>query len=198
MADKTEKQELGSITDFYYAIEKGANLGTIKEPAVTLGSRDEDLYNDLLLVYPDMEEKWYRTFLKQAIVLINWLGHTQGQTDKSYNYGRFGTKSILSIPSSSTSTVGDWMWDNLTKDQKKLYGSNPKKDSWNPMDVYIVKKRDEGGIKEEITESCCKNRVGEDVEVAAVMEMQSLNEYLAYYANNHVLVGISLKETDFC
>ena len=83
MADKTEKQELGSITAFYYAIERGVNLGTIKEPAVTLGSRDEELYNALLLVYPDMEEKWYRTFLKQAIVLINWLGHTQGQTDKS-------------------------------------------------------------------------------------------------------------------
>ena len=197
MADKTEKQELGSITAFYYAIEKGANLGTIKEPAVTLGSRDEDLYKDLLLVYPDMEEKWYRTFLKQAIVLINWLGHTQGSTDTSYNYGRFGTKTISSIPSSSTSTIGDWMWDNLTKDQKKLYGSNPKKDSWNPMDVYIVKKRDEGGIKQEITESCCKNRVGKDVEAAAIMEMQSLNQYLAYYANTHKLVGISLKETDF-
>ena len=39
MADKTEKQELGSITAFYYAIERGVNLGTIKEPAVTLGSR---------------------------------------------------------------------------------------------------------------------------------------------------------------
>ena len=65
------------------------------------------------------------------------------------------------------------------------------------MDVYIVKKRDEDGIKGEITESCCKNRVGEDVEVAAVMEMQSLNEYLAYYTNKHTFVGISLKETDF-
>ena len=96
MADKTEKQELGSITAFYYAIEKGANLGTLQEPAITLGSRDEDLYKDLLLVYPDMEEKWYRTFLKQAIVLINWLGHTQGSTDTSYNYGRFGTKTISS------------------------------------------------------------------------------------------------------
>ena len=197
MADKTEKQELGSITAFYYAIEKGANLGTIKEPAITLGSRDENLYNDLLLVYPDMEEKWYKTFLKQAIVLINWLGHTQGQTDTSYNYGRFGTKSILSIPSSSTSTLGDWMWDSLSKDQKQLYGSNPKKDSWNPMDVYIVKKRDEDGIKGEITESISKNRVGEDVEAAAIMEMQSLNEYLAYYTNKHVFVGISLKETDY-
>ena len=197
MADKTEKQELGSITAFYYAIEKGVNLGTIKEPAVTLGSRDENLYKALLSVYSDMGTRWYTAFIKQAIVLLDWLGHTQGTTDASYKYGRFGSSSIDSIPSSKTSTLGDWMWTNLTKDQKKLYGSNPKKDSWNPMDVYIVKKSDEDGIKGEITESCCKNRVGEDVESAAVMEMQSLNEYLAYYANNHKLVGISLKETDF-
>ena len=196
MAD-TERQELASITAFYYAIEKGANLGTLAEPAINLQDRDEELYKALLSVYSDMETRWYKAFIKQAIVLIKWLGHTQGSTDTSYKYGRFGSSSIDSIPSNKTSVLGDWMWDNLTKDQKKLYGSNPKKDTWNPMDVYIVKKSDEDGIKGEITESCCKNRVGEDVEAAAVMEMQSLNEYLAYYANNHKLVGISLKETDF-
>ena len=196
MAD-TERQELASITAFYYAIEKGANLGTLAEPAINLQDRDEELYKALLSVYSDMETRWYKAFIKQAIVLIKWLGHTQGSTDTSYKYGRFGSSSIGSIPSNKTSVLGDWMWDNLTKDQKKLYGSNPKKDTWNPMDVYIVKKSDEDGIKEEIKESCCENRIGEDVESAAIMEMQSLNQYLAYYANKHTFVGISLKETDF-
>ena len=196
MADTT-RQELASVTAFYYAIEKGANLGTLAEPAINLQDRDEDLYKALLSVYSDMETRWYKAFIKQAIVLINWLGHTQGSTDTSYKYGRFGSSSIDSIPSSKTSVLGDWMWDNLTKDQKKLYGSNPKKDTWNPMDVYIVKKSDEDGIKEEIKETCCENRIGEDVEVAAIMEMQSLNQYLAYYTNKHTFVGISLKETDY-
>ena len=196
MADTT-RQELASITAFYYAIEKGANLGTLAEPAINLQDRDEELYKALLSVYSDMETRWYRAFIKQAIVLINWLGHKQGTTDTSYKYGRFGSSSIDSIPSGKTSVLGDWMWDNLTKDQKKLYGSNPKKDTWNPMDVYIVKKSDEDGIKEEIKESCCENRIGEDVESAAIMEMQSLNQYLAYYTNKHTFVGISLKETDY-
>ena len=196
MAD-TERQELASITAFYYAIEKGANLGTLQEPAINLQDRDEELYQALLSVYSDMETRWYRAFIKQAIVFIDWLGHRQGSTDTSYKYGRFGSNSIDSIPSNKTSTLGDWMWDNLTKDQKKLYGSNPKKDSWNPMDVYIVKKGDEQGIKDEIKEACCENRIGENVESAAIMEMQSLNQYLAYYTNKHTFIGISLKETDF-
>ena len=35
MAD-TERQELASVTAFYYAIEKGAHLGTLTEPAINL------------------------------------------------------------------------------------------------------------------------------------------------------------------
>ena len=42
MASNTEKQELASITTFYYGIEKGANLGTLAEPATGSSSRDED------------------------------------------------------------------------------------------------------------------------------------------------------------
>ena len=207
MADKTEKQELGSITAFYYAIEKGAFLGTLKEPAIDIGSRDEDLYKALLLVYPDMlgsnkkkpDNRWYKAFIKQAIVFIDWLGHTQGQTDKGYRYGRFGTSNIASIPLNSTSDFGDWLWNSLHKEQKKLFGSNPKKDSWNPMDVFIVKKTDQKGLIKEIHDSCCfgNDRIAPEENDAAMMEMQSLNQYLAHYTKKHIFVGVSLKETDF-
>jgi len=138
--DKTAKQEKASLIAFYYAIEKGANLGTLKEPATGAQARDEDLYKALLGVYPDMlgtnankpDFRWYTAFLKQAIVFIDWLDHKQGSTDSSYKYGRFGSKTIKGIPSRSTSEIGDKMWDDfMTKDQKKLFGSgNPKKDSW--------------------------------------------------------------------
>ena len=119
MAD-TERQELASITAFYYAIEKGANLGTLQEPAINLQDRDEELYQALLSVYSDMETRWYRAFIKQAIVFIDWLGHRQGSTDTSYKYGRFGSNSIDSIPSNKTSTIGYWMWDNFKKHKKKI------------------------------------------------------------------------------
>ena len=207
MASNTEKQELASITTFYYGIEKGANLGTLAEPATGSSSRDEDLFKALLEVYPDMmgtnpnkpDDRWYKAFLKQGIVFLNWLGHNQGSVNTSYRYGRFGSKTIKSIPSQSTSEFGDWIWNSLHKEQKKLFGSNPKKDSWNPMDVYIVKKQDEKGLIKEIHDSCCfgKDRIAPDVVAAAMMEMQSLNQYLAHYTKEHIFVGISLKETDF-
>ena len=207
MASNTEKQELASITTFYYGIEKGANLGTLEEPATGSSSRDEALFKALLKVYPDMmgtnpnkpDDRWYKAFLKQGIVFLDWLDHAQGSVNTSYRYGRFGSKKIPSIPSQSTSEFGDWIWNSLHKEQKKLFGSNPKKDTWNPMDVYIVKKGDEKGLIKEIHDSCCfgKDRIAPDVVDAAMMEMQSLNQYLAHYTKEHIFVGISLKETDF-
>jgi len=206
--DKTAKQEKASLIAFYYAIEKGANLGTLKEPATGAQARDEDLYKALLGVYPDMlgtnankpDFRWYKAFLKQAIVFIDWLDHKQGSTDSSYKYGRFGSKTIKGIPSSSTSEIGDKIWDDFfTQDQKKLFGSgNPKKDSWNPMDVYIVKENDEAGLIKEMKDSCCfEDRIAPDVESAAMMEVQGLNRYLAHFTKKHKFVGVSLKETDF-
>ena len=52
--DKTAKQEKASLIAFYYAIEKGANLGTLENPATGAQARDEHLYQALLGVYPDM------------------------------------------------------------------------------------------------------------------------------------------------
>ena len=205
--DKTAKQEKASLIAFYYAIEKGANLGTLKEPATGAQARDEDLYKALLGVYPDMlgtnankpDFRWYKAFLKQAIVFIDWLDHKQGSTDSSYKYGRFGSKTIKGIPSRSTSEIGDKIWDDfMTKDQKKLFGSgSPKKDSWNPMDVYIVKENDEAGLIKEMKDSCCfEDRIAPDVEDAAMMEVQGLNRYLAHFTKQRKFVGVSLKETD--
>ena len=50
MAD-TQRQEQASLVTFYYAIEKGANLGTMAEPAIGATDRDEDLYNAIKSVY---------------------------------------------------------------------------------------------------------------------------------------------------
>ena len=61
MAD-TKRQEQASLVTFYYAIEKGANLGTLQEPAIGAVDRDEDLYNAIKDVYPnafDQNSRWY-------------------------------------------------------------------------------------------------------------------------------------------
>ena len=40
----TDVQEEASLLTFYHAIEKGAYLGTLAEPAVNASDRDEELY----------------------------------------------------------------------------------------------------------------------------------------------------------
>ena len=201
MAD-TKRQEQASLVTFYYAIEKGANLGTIQEPAIGAVDRDEDLYNAIKDVYPnafDQNGRWYKAFIKQAIVLVEWMkkGGVSVPTDK-YNYGRFGDEKIKGIPDSSMSTIGDEIYNSFTPEQKKLYGSRPSKDSWNPMDVFVVKKNDEDEIIKEIQDSCCfEDRIAPQDEESAQMEIISLNQYMAYMADNRIFVGISLKETDY-
>ena len=96
------------------------------------------------------------------------------------------------------STIGDEIYNSFTPEQKKLYGSRPSKDSWNPMDVFIVKKNDEDEIIKEIKDSCCfEDRIAPQDEESAQMEIISLNQYMAYMADNRIFVGISLKETDY-
>ena len=210
MAEKTEMQEKASLIAFYYAIEKGANLGTLEKPAINASDRDENLYTALKGVYPQMDTRWYTAFIKQSIVLLKHIHHQPGTTDTTYNYGRFGHKGGVigktdtGIPANKVSTFGDWIWNSFSKEQKKLFGSNPKKDSWNPMDVYLIKVGNEKEFIKEISGSCCfgDDRLAPDVEVSAKLEVRSLNGYLAYYMQNtgphkNTFVGISLKETDF-
>ena len=206
MADTT-RQELASITTFYYAIGKQAYLGSLKEPAVERGRRDAELYKALQIVYPpiknEKDTRWYQAFIKQAIVLLKELNNWNASTgkakakDTTYKYGRFGSTNIASIPTGRQTVFGDFIWDSFTKDQKELFGKQ-KKDSWNPMDVYLVKGKHISGMRQEILDSCCvgNDRIAEDNKDAAHMEVQSINQYLTYMTNQKIFIGISLKETD--
>ena len=206
MADTT-RQELASITTFYYAIGKQAYLGSLKEPAVERGRRDAELYKALQIVYPpiknEKDTRWYQAFIKQAIVLLKELNNWNASTgkakakDTTYKYGRFGSTNIASIPTGRQTVFGDFIWDSFTKDQKELFGKQ-KKDSWNPMDVYLVKGKHISGMRQEILDSCCvgNDRIAKDNKDAAHMEVQSINQYLTYMTNQKIFIGISLKETD--
>jgi hypothetical protein len=139
MAQQKDKQEKASIATFYYAIAKGANL----DPEA-----DTELKEALLRIYPAMDVKWYTTFLKQARALIKYLGHSEGSTDNSYLYAWYDGKPE-EIPSSDTTTLINKVWDNFTPQQQKMFGS--KKDSWNTVDVYMVKKSEESKLEKTIT-----------------------------------------------
>ena len=140
-----------------------------------------------------------RLFLKQARVLLGFLDHKEGTKDKGYLYARWGkngqSEPVDTIPSDSRTDVGDQIYALFTKEQKALFGTGDVSDSWNPMDVYIVKKRDEKSILGTI-DCCIKGHIGPDSRDSAEMEIASINRYLAYLAREHMFVPISLKESD--
>jgi len=140
VGQQKDRQEKCSICAFYYAIAKGASL----EP-----KQDSDLEKSLLKIYPNMPTKWYIAFLKQAKALIGYLNHTEGSKDNSYLYAWYdGTPD--EIPSTETTTIINSIWDNFSPEQKRIFGS--KKDSWNTVDVYLVKKTKVQTIKTTIKE----------------------------------------------
>lgn len=195
MAD-TERQEKGSITAFYYAIEKGASLDPFSPD-------DKGLVQALQVEYPDAfsnNNKWYYAFLKQTRALLDWMGHREGTVDTSYKYARWGSNGksdpVSSIPANKRTDIYDWVWDSFTTDQKKLFGAKPSKDSWNTTDVYIVKASKESNIMDTI-ENVVKDPVLFDSQDAHEMELASVNRYLAYLTREKDLIGISLKETDY-
>ena len=203
---KTKEQEQASLTAFYYAIEKGAPLDIndddidyLKKLKPDKRNLSDELKLDIFKVYPDCPKSWYETFLKQAKALIGFLDHKEGSKDTGYLYARWGkngqSEPVDTIPKDSRTNVGDQIYALFTKEQKALFGTGDVSDSWNPMDVYIVKKKDEKSILD-IIECCIKGHIGPDSKDSAEMEIASINRYLAYLAREHMFVPISLKESD--
>tara|TARA_R100001163_G_C5044776_1_gene182229 strand:+ start:80 stop:1396 length:1317 start_codon:yes stop_codon:yes gene_type:complete len=192
MAD-TKRQEEASLVTFYYAINQGSSL----EPY-----DDESLVDAIKSVYPQAfsdNGKWYKTFLKQARVLLAWMGHREGSKDNSYSYCRWGSNSVRGIPGSQYTSIYEDIFDSFSNDQKLLFGKGSGvKDSWNTTDVYICKTREISNIKSQIAETI-KNSLSEQIgsSDAAEIEVALINRYLAAQLRNRTLVGISLKETDY-
>lgn len=179
MAQQKDKQEKASIATFYYAIEKGANL----DPDV-----DTELKEALLRIYPAMDVKWYVAFLKQARALIKYLGHQEGTKDSSYLYAWYDGKPE-EIPSSSTTTLINSVWQNFTPQQQKIFGSQ--KDSWNTVDVYMVKKSEESKLKRSIGE------LEKELNVPGLspeIYIGTINALMSQALKEKILIPISLKK----
>jgi len=87
-------------------------------------------------IYPKVNAKWMQTFEEQAKVLKKYLG-----TNRGYNYSR--NKGIMSFI------------ENIAKSQCGVEGGSrifATKDTWNPMDIVMVKRSDEASIRKVITE----------------------------------------------
>jgi hypothetical protein len=179
MAAETDLFEAASIVVFYHAVEKGADLTP---------NQDLDLYNDLKTEFPNMDSEWYLGLLKQAKALIKYLGHSEGNTDTSWKYARYGGKT-KTIPAGKSTDIYDYIWSIFNKDQQKIFTG--KKDSWNTTDVYMVKASDESKIKQMVDH--LKDEFSDGTTSPEVF-VGTVNAYLSQLLKKKSLLGISLKK----
>jgi hypothetical protein len=103
----TDLQELGSL----FAIQK-----SIENDGYDDREKFFKLYrNDLLNIYPDMNELWEETYFQQQLTVQNKVGKT---------------------PFKHYSRSGGFM-EYISKKIKVLYGIS-QKDTWNPADIWLV------------------------------------------------------------
>lgn len=87
-------------------------------------------------IYPKVNAKWMQTFEEQAKVLKKYLG-----ANKGYNYSR--NKGIMPFI------------ENIAKTHCGVEGGDrifATKDTWNPMDIIMVKRADEAAIRKLLNE----------------------------------------------
>lgn len=119
--------------------------------------------SDLIAVYPKADDDWIATFEAQAIAITKWIGGT------GYEFSR-----------------DDGIMPHVEDIALKKCGVRTK-DSWNPADIYAVKKSKKTEIMKELTE------IG-DMKMETAAKLDKLNEYMRAKIANKELIGISLKK----
>ena len=179
VGQQKDKQEKASICTFYYAIAKGASL----EP-----DADKDLKASLRKIYPLMDPTWYGAFLKQARALIKYLGHREGSKDSSWAYAWYDGPTE-EIPRSDQTDLINHVWDSFTSTQQRLFGSQ--KDSWNTVDVYMVKKNQITKMKQMI-KTMEDEFQGDDLSPEIYIGV--INTFMSNALSSKLLIPISLKK----
>ena len=206
--------EKATLVAFYYTIQRGVKPEPIaesifnvlkqspKESGVNLYSRKgvggtspRVLAQAMLIEYPTMKyEEWYKGILRGCKTLMKYINHTQGNTDTSWYYGRFGDKGGFDrtgeIPDDAQNGVMDDIWNNFSVQQQDQVGS--KKDTWNPTDVYMVKRTEVNSIIDDVHHITCAGDHKDKQE--ACLGVVAVNAYLSNLMQEKILLGISLKQ----
>jgi hypothetical protein len=115
-------------------------------------------------IYPKYDDDWYETFKMQSEALKKWL-----KGKKGYEYSR--DDGIMPIVEKIA----------ITKCGVRT------KDSWNPADIYLVKKNKRSAIEKKL------KQIG-DRKTENEAKLDALNEYMRDLFVKRELVGISLKK----
>ena len=206
--------EKATLTAFYYTIQRGVKPEPIaesifnvlkqhpKESGINLYSRKgvggtspRVLAQAMLIEYPTMKyAEWYEGILKGCKTLMKYIHHTQGTTDTSWYFGRFGDHlgfdQTGEIPRNAQNGVMDDIWNNFSTQQKDQV--DKKKDTWNPTDVYMVKRTEVNSIIDDVHHITCMGDHKDKQE--ACLGVVAVNSYLSNLMKEKVLLGISLKQ----
>jgi hypothetical protein len=122
-------------------------------------------FDEIKKIYPGVDDDWMDSFESSAKALKKYLGNNNG-----YEYSREAPKGMMVF---------------LEKIAKECGGVTTK-DSWNPMDIVIVKANMKQKIIDDI-QCVCTNVKGK-------LALDALNEKMRFYGRSKDLLGISLKK----
>lgn len=176
MAD-TAKFEAASIASYYQAINNGQS---------TTPGASVDMIQAMDTEYPNMSKDWRDGILAGTDALMKYLGHSPGTKDGSWLYAHYDGRT-KTIPSSSTTTIINYIWDSFSREQKAIFTN--KKDSWNTADVYMTKKADDTKMKNMI-DTLKKEFDDLDPEIF----VGTVNVYMTQMLKEKKMLPISLKQ----
>lgn len=176
MAD-TAKFEAASIASYYQAINNGQS---------TTPGASVDMTQAMDTEYPNMSKDWCDGILAGTDALMKYLGHSPGTKDGSWLYAHYDGRT-KTIPSSSTTTIINYIWDSFSREQKAIFTN--KKDSWNTADVYMTKKADDTKMKNMI-DTLKKEFNDLDPEIF----VGTVNVYMTQMLKEKKMLPISLKQ----
>jgi len=210
-----------SILTMYYVISKGSSVGIDPTTGTATGTRSltgnwspwmttkipKYIGRDIVgaLTNPQVlgqgvykqNPDWVNTWINQAIAIADYVGYTpytgigNARGQEGWLYGWWdGGKNFAGIPSQRTSTSLQCIWKTMQDDPdiKKVLGQ---KDSWNPVDTYMVKENVDKKIH-----TYCENLLEEfnKGNVAAENFVGTVNIFLSKLVKDKTLVPISLKK----
>jgi len=114
-------------------------------------------------IYPKVDDEWFATFEAQAVAITKWIGGS------GYEFSR-----------------DEGIMPHVENIALKKCGVSTK-DSWNPADIYAVKKSKQEKIEKELT------AIG-DMKMEPRAKLDELNAYMRSKIASKELVGISLKK----
>ena len=159
----TEEQEKGSAYIFDRAVNNKAAAGYKSYKDLYA---DTEAYDELVKIFRgDVPESWLISYFAQQKVLLEKV-----QPPSMCKFDHSGTGSFMEF-------ITKLCLDNFDTD----LGLGGKKDSWNPADIWIVKKSDMAKIKKELQES--------------VTTIHELNDTLRRMYHDKRVIGVSLKKT---